>query len=162
MASSCTRGDLAWRLGKISSWDVQSTGAGCLGLWWSHHPWISKMCRCGTKEQGLVTDWQCWAPGWTQLFLGSFPMEMILWLSQAVHGQFQRKMCISWICFFMTKTGSSVPFYHTFLFLKGCPNSSKLSWSKVIDVKKPRSFAMPCWMRKEETVCAQLSFASPG
>lgn len=42
------------------------------------------------------------------------------------------------------------PFIVPFYFLKGCPNSSKLSWSEVIDVKKPRSFAMACWMRKEE------------
>lgn len=83
-------------------------------------------------------------------------------LSWAVYRQSQRKTCLSWICYFMSKTGSSVPFYCTFWVLKGCPNSSKLSWSKVFDVKKPRSFAMVCWTRKEENCLYSAVLASPG
>ncbi|KAM9591226.1 uncharacterized protein ACIBXB_006100 [Morphnus guianensis] len=40
MASSCTRGGLAWILGKISlPKGLSGIGTGCPGKWWCHHPW---------------------------------------------------------------------------------------------------------------------------
>jgi len=40
MASSCVRGGFDWILWKISSLKgLSSSGTGCPGQWWSHHPW---------------------------------------------------------------------------------------------------------------------------
>lgn len=130
---------------------MSSIGRGCPGRWQSHYPWrylteVQMWCL-GTQFSG--------GPGSAGLKVGFDDLtdlfsSMILWLYHAAYGQSQRKVCLRRICYFVSKPGSLVPFYSTFLFLKDRPNSWKLSWSKVIDVKKPRSFAMACWMRMEE------------
>jgi len=40
VASSCTRGDSGWILGKnYSPRQWSGVGMGCPGRWWNHHPW---------------------------------------------------------------------------------------------------------------------------
>lgn len=60
----CTCGILEWILEKISSpeewWGI---GTGCLGKWWSHHPW-----RCPRKE--WMWHWVTWFCGYDGHGLG--------------------------------------------------------------------------------------------
>jgi len=58
MASSCTRGDSSWILGKVSSpKEWSSTGTGCPGRWWSHRRGsVQEMFRCCADGCGLVEN----------------------------------------------------------------------------------------------------------
>ena len=55
MASSCSKGDLGWILGKISLLrGLSHIGIGCPGKWLRYPGGIQKACRQGTPEHGLV------------------------------------------------------------------------------------------------------------
>jgi len=55
MSSSCVRGALDWRLGKmplLKEWSGIVTG--CPGRWWGHHPWRYTKKHVDVAHQDMV------------------------------------------------------------------------------------------------------------